>query len=182
MNYHNAKLNAFAVYQLQVTPSDRILEIGFGGGVNLPALLARAAFVAGVDRSEDMVTRAAAMYSGPMKAGRAAFRVGSVEALPFESGIFKKVCTVNTVYFWSSLARAFAEIHRVLAPGGRAVVGFLPKQWMDRLRMPEDIFTARTSEEVIAATSAAGFEGVSVERPGAETAWNVIVGTRRISS
>jgi protein-L-isoaspartate O-methyltransferase len=51
MNRHNAKMNAFAVQLLQLTPSDRVLEIGFGGGVSLPTLIKRIGFVGGVDRS-----------------------------------------------------------------------------------------------------------------------------------
>jgi len=178
MNWHNAKLNHFAVQQLHLTTSDRILEIGFGGGINLPSLLAEVEYVAGVDRAEVMVARAVAMYSDAVKSGRADFRVGSVEALPFSPGTFGKVCTVNTVYFWGSLSRGLEEILRVLVPGGLVVVGFLPKQWMVRMKMPEDIFTPRTSEEVTAAMGAAGFRDIRVERPTPETAWNVIVGTR----
>src|SRR3954470_19253675 len=103
MNRHNAKLNSYAVRQLELTPSDRVLEVGFGGGVSLPALIAGAAFVGGVDRSSDMVRRAKAMFSEAVSAGRADFREGNVEELPFEASSFGKVCTVNTVYFWSSL-------------------------------------------------------------------------------
>jgi protein-L-isoaspartate O-methyltransferase len=33
MNRHNAKLNAFAVQQLNLTSSDRVLEIGSGDTV-----------------------------------------------------------------------------------------------------------------------------------------------------
>ncbi|HET9537694.1 MAG TPA: methyltransferase domain-containing protein [Mesorhizobium sp.] len=58
---------------------------------------------------------------------RGDFREGSVVAIPFEAATFGKVCTVNTVYFWSSLDAGFAEIRRVLAPCGRVVIGFLPK-------------------------------------------------------
>jgi arsenite methyltransferase len=39
MNRGNAGMNAFAVQQLELRPSDRVLEIGFGGGVALPALI-----------------------------------------------------------------------------------------------------------------------------------------------
>ena len=55
MNRHNARMNAFAVQRLQLEPTHRVLEIGFGGGVTLPTLLNAAAFVAGVDRSSDVV-------------------------------------------------------------------------------------------------------------------------------
>jgi len=178
MNRHNAKLNAYAVRQLELTPSDRILEIGFGGGVTLPSLIAGAAFVGGVDRSRDMVRRAKARFSEAVSAGRADFREGNVEELPFEASSFGKVCTVNTVYFWSSLDAGFAEIQRVLLPGGRVVVGFLPKERMDTMSFPTDIFTSRSPEDVIAALREAYFKNIRIERPEPTTAWNVVVATR----
>jgi arsenite methyltransferase len=175
MNRHNAKMNAFALELLELTPADRVLEIGFGGGVTLPTLIERAGFVAGIDRSHVMAERAKALYAGVVAAGRAEFREGTVEALPFEAKSFDKVCTVNTIYFWRSLEAGFAEIHRVLTPGGRAVVGFLPKTHMDRMGMPRDIFTARVPDDVVAALENEGFFNISVERPQPTTPWNVVV-------
>jgi ubiquinone/menaquinone biosynthesis C-methylase UbiE len=178
MNRHNAKMNAFVVRQLDMRLSDRILEIGFGGGVTLPSLIEGAAFVAGVDRSRDMVAAARAKFSVAVDNGRAEFREGTVEAIPFADATFGKVCTVNTLYFWSSLDAGFNEIHRVLLPEGRLVIGFLPKEWMDNAGYPSDIFTSRTPDEVIAALTRAGFKHVRIERPESMTRWNVIVATR----
>ena len=98
--------------------------------------------------------------------------------LPFGTATFKKVCTVNTVYFWTSLEVGFAEIYRVLKPRGRIAVGFLPKGRMDRMGMPEDIFTARAPLEVVGAVTKAGFRDVSITRPEPHTPWNVVVATR----
>src|SRR5512143_1901431 len=125
MNRHNARMNAFALRQLKLEPTDHVLEIGFGGGVTLPALLDAAAFVAGLDRSSEVIGWAKRRFSKQIRSGRADFRQGSVESLPFSTDDFDKVCTVNTVYFWTSLEAGFSEIHRVLKPGGRIVVGFL---------------------------------------------------------
>jgi arsenite methyltransferase len=178
MNRHNAKLNSYAVRQLELTPSDRVLEVGFGGGVTLPTLIGGAAFVGGVDRSSDMVRRAKAMFSEAVSAGRADFREGTVEELPFEASSFGKVCTVNTIYFWSSLDAGFAEIRRVLLPGGRVVIGFVPKERMDRMGMPADIFTSRAPNDVVAALRRAHFSNVRIERPEPTTPWNVLLATR----
>ena len=178
MNHHNARMNAFAVRELGLDPSDRVLEIGFGGGVTLPSLIEAAAFVAGIDRSIDVVDWAQRRFSKPIKAGRAEFRQGNVEALPFETAAFDKVCTVNTVYFWTSLDAGFGEIHRVLKPRGRVVVGFLPKDRMDRMGMPQDIFTTRALSDVIEALTRAGFSRARVDRPEPQTPWNVIVASR----
>jgi arsenite methyltransferase len=178
MNRHNAGMNAFAVQQLAPGPSDRVLEIGFGGGATLAPLIGAAAFVAGVDRSSDAVEWAKARFSTAVADGRADFRVGSVEALPFEAASFDRACTVNTVYFWRSLAAGFAELHRVLSPGGRIVVGFLPKERMNRMSFPTDIFTSRAPEEVAAALAGSGFRQVRIERPDPSTRWMVIVAER----
>ena len=178
MNRGNAAMNAFAVKTLDVDATDRVLEIGFGGGVTLPSLIERAAFVAGVDRSYDMVKRAKKEFAEAVSSKRAEFHEGNVEAIPFTSASFGKVCTVNTVYFWASLDMAFAEINRVLVPGGRLVVGFLPKDRMDLMDLPTDIFTTRTVEEVVAALGRTGFHGVRVERPQTTTPWAVVVAMR----
>ena len=131
----------------------------------------------GIDRSRDVVEWAKARFSASVNSGRARFLEGTVEAIPFPAAAFDKVCTVNTIYFWRSLEAGFAEIHRVLAPGGRVVIGFLPKQWMDRLGHPPDIFTSRSSDEVVAGLTGSGFKQVHVERPEPTTRWNVIVAT-----
>lgn len=175
MNRHNAKMNAFAVRMLELNLSDRVLEIGFGGGVNLKPLLDGAAYVAGVDRSRDMVRRARSIFSAEVNGGRADFREGDVEALPFDAATFGKVCTVNTIYFWKSLEAGFAEVRRVLSQNGRFVVGFLPKDRMERLGVPKDIFTVREPSEVVSALTSTGFKDIRIERPAPETPWNVVV-------
>jgi SAM-dependent methyltransferase len=177
MNRHNARMNGFALDLLAPSAVDRVLEIGFGG-VTMPKLVAKAGFVAGVDRSVDVIRAARTKYAAAMKAGRADFHEGVVERLPFGDPPFTKVLTVNTIYFWSSLAAGFGEIARVLAPGGRAVIGFAPKAWMEKQNFPADIFTPRAPEEVVAALSKAGFRDVRVEGPKNGPAWLAAVATR----
>src|SRR5438034_1147307 len=103
MNRRNAGMNLFAVRRLKIAPSDRVLEIGFGGGVALPHLIENAGFVTGIDRSPDVVRRAKLKFSKAVSAGQAAFHEGMVEALPYHASSFEKALTVNTVYFWNSL-------------------------------------------------------------------------------
>lgn len=178
MNRHNAKMNAFTLDLLDLQPTDRVLEIGFGGGGSLPKLITSAAFVVGVDRSPDAVRAATRLYRREIAAGRVSFREGEVESLPCETGEFDKICTINTVYFWQSLAAGFAQIYRGLAPGGRVAIGFLPKLKMERMNMPADIFTLRDPDDVIVAMEETGFKDIRVERPEPSTPWNTIVGGR----
>ena len=55
MNWHNAKMNRFAIEHLELQPADHVLEIGFGEVITLPALISRAAFLGAIDRSPDAV-------------------------------------------------------------------------------------------------------------------------------
>jgi SAM-dependent methyltransferase len=179
MNRTNAEINAFALEQLAVARTDRIIEVGFGGGGVLPAMIANAAFVAAVDPSQDMVARAQCRHSRVVSAGRAAFHVGDVATLPFPDASFHKAYTVNTVYFWRCLDLGLAELHRVLVPGGRLVIGFYPKEQMERMRLPADIFTFRALPDLLAALGRAGFGAADVTQPNSRTPWRIIVVGRR---
>ncbi|TPI18369.1 class I SAM-dependent methyltransferase [Mesorhizobium sp. B4-1-1] len=179
MNRGNARLNSYALDQLQLVPEDRAIEVGFGGGAALPRLLRGAAFACGVDRSQDVVDVAARRLANAVRAGRAEFRVGTVENLPLPDATFDKALSVHTVYFWQSLGAGSAELTRVLKSGGRVMLGFLPKAHMDRMNMPADIFTPREPDEVIAVLQDARFSDIEMRRPGPETAWLVATGVPR---
>lgn len=178
MNRGNARLNSYALDQLQLVPEDRVLEVGFGGGAALPRLVLGASFVCGVDRSQDVTSAAARKFADAVRAGRAEFHVGAVEKLPLRDATFDKALSVHTVYFWESLKAGSSELARVLTPGGRIVLGFLPKARMDRMNMPADIFTPREPDEIIAALQGVGFNETELRKPNTETAWAVATGVR----
>lgn len=179
MNRGNARLNNYALDQLQLGPEDRVVEVGFGGAPILPHLLQRAAFVCGVDRSQNAVGAAARRFGDAVRARRAEFRVGMVENLPLPDATFDKGLSVHTVYFWQSLRTGSAELARIIRPSGRVVLGFPPKAHMDRMNMPADIFTPREPDEVITALNDAGFSDTELRRPSPETAWVIATGVRR---
>jgi ubiquinone/menaquinone biosynthesis C-methylase UbiE len=160
---------------MTLRPPEKILEIGFGGGLALAQLIGLSQHLSGVDRSEDMVRQANSKFRKAVENGRADFRVGNVEALPFAGATFGNVLTVNTVYFWKSLEACCSEIRRVLAPGGQAVIGFMPKEHMAKKKMPADIFSLRTIDDVTAALRNAGFSETRIERPEATPEWAVVL-------
>ena len=175
MNRGNRGLNDRAIDLLDVQPSSRVLDLGFGGGLTLPTLLERASTVTGVDRAGDMVDAARHRHAAAVGEGRLTLAVGEVASLPLPDAAVDRVLTVNTVYFWPDLAQAFGEIRRVLAPGGRLVVGIRDGTVMDRVN--RDIFTIRSAAELADALRGAGFEGVDVaSAPDAKT--HLIAATR----
>lgn len=77
------------------------------------------ALVAGLDISGPVVTRARSEFRGaPLQA------VGAdVRAIPFRDGAFDAVYSMGTIEHFDNTEQAVAELFRVLAPGGRAIIG-----------------------------------------------------------
>ncbi len=95
---------------------ERVLDVGCGTGEGA-LFLAREfpqARVRGVDISEEMV-RAAVRKVGLDPEGRIAFKVGDAAALPYPDDSFDLVVQLNMPPF-------FAELARVLRPGGHVIV------------------------------------------------------------
>lgn len=84
LNLANACGNAAAVELLEVSSEHRALDVGFGGGVALRKMAARAHSVAGIDRSEAAVGAARRRFRRQIEAGRLELREASVEAIAFE--------------------------------------------------------------------------------------------------
>src|SRR6185503_8706616 len=90
---------------------------------------AQGATVFGVDISQPIVERARAEFDdGGLRAAR-----GDVRALPFRDRSFDAVYSMGTIEHFQNPEEALREIHRVLRPGGRAVVG-VPNRWDPFLR------------------------------------------------
>lgn len=83
----------------------------------------------GIDISLPIVRRARA------ELGRTSLRapVADVRRLPFRNDAFDAVYSMGTVEHFDETERAVEEIHRVLKPGGRAVIG-VPNRWDPFLR------------------------------------------------
>jgi len=175
MNRGNRAFNAQAIEALDVQPGTRVLDLGFGGGLTFGPLLERGATVVGVDRAEDMVAAAAARHRADVGAGRIAVHAGDVLALPLEDAAVDRVLTVNTIYFWPDLAPALRELHRVLAPGGRVVIGIRDGSVMERV--DPAIFTLRPPQEIAAALEEAGFTAAEV-RSAADGGSHLITSVR----
>ncbi len=125
-----ARVNRHAAAQiiemLDLDPTDKVLEVGFGPGVAIELLLRRlpAGSVAGTDYSQEMVRQAAARNAAAVRSGRVDLRYGSVERLPFADETFDKALAINSMQAWSDAAAGLCELRRVLKHGGSVALGF----------------------------------------------------------
>ena len=158
----------------------RILDVGCGTGIVARTAAARvgaAGRVTGVDLNDGMlaVARAASAEIRPP----IEWRQGSATALPFPDRSFDVVLSQQMLQFASDPTAALREMHRVLAPGGRAALLVCRpiSQSPDYVVMAEALgrhagreaeammrspFPAWSADDLRALVSGSGFRGVRV--------------------
>lgn len=105
--------------RLEVGPGVRVLDVGCGiGGASRMAAMAGAE-VTGIDLTPDFVEAATALTERAGLGDRATFLTTPGEALPFDDGSFDAALMVHVGMNIPDKQAVFAEVHRVLAEGGR---------------------------------------------------------------
>jgi ubiquinone/menaquinone biosynthesis C-methylase UbiE len=107
--------------ELALAADDHFLEVGCGGGALLKAALESGCRAAAIDHSPDMVRLARQANAAAVAAGRLDVREARAEALPFADATFTAAAMTGVLGFLPDPVAAFAEIRRVLRPGGRFV-------------------------------------------------------------
>jgi arsenite methyltransferase len=160
LNRTTSAHNALVLSQMDIQRTDRVLEIGFGGGALLEKIVQSASegFVAGIELSEEMVMNSRERFRGLIQAGSLEIKQGTVESLPFPDGHFNNACTVNTVYFWSELDICFAELFRVIGPGGQLVLGYIADKDVRGAGLDQCGFIPYSTDELKVALAAQGFK------------------------
>lgn len=127
INRNSAKLVLELIGDCALT-GRRVLDVGCGRGGTVHILLNffQPAAVTGLDLSSNAIAFCRATHRDP----RARFFEGDAESLPFEEAAFDVVTNVESSHSYPNLHRFYAEVYRVLAPGG----GFL---YTDALAVPQ---------------------------------------------
>jgi SAM-dependent methyltransferase len=110
----------------------RVLEVGCGRGVALPALARRLrpSRLAGLDVDRSLLREARERLERTGAAHEVELVHGDVRALPFPDASFDLVIDFGTCYHVARRTRALGEIARVLADGGRFVHETRANQWL----------------------------------------------------
>lgn len=165
----NRDLRQFGLQIMEPRQGDRILEIGFGGGRFISALMTRVGegTVCGIDISRDMVNVASRRNRKWIERGNLELQQASVQHIPYEDGFFDVAYTANTIYFWPNPEQNLREVKRVLAEGGRFLCAMRLKHQMlsmnSVIRENTEIFEhLYTEEEVTRFFEQVGFNNVKV--------------------
>ncbi len=168
MNSGHARMADWGLSHLPVIHPEEITDLGCGGGRNAGALLGKypKAHVTAVDYSELSVQKAREYNQEAVAAGRCTVCRGDVSALDLPSGKYNLATAFETVYFWPGLERCFAQVARILKPGGlflicnesdgRDATGKKFEKIIDGMK-------CYTAEELEAALRKAGFSEVSAD-------------------
>ncbi len=103
----------------------RALDAGCGPG-QFTILVAEALpslEIWGIDLAPTMIELAREHATASAAADRLHFQVADVAKLPFPDGHFDVVLSSGSIKHWPDPLAGLGELHRVLAPGGRAFVG-----------------------------------------------------------
>ena len=97
---------SWAVEQLGVQPTDRLLEIGSGRGVAVELICRQlnGGHVLAVDRSAKAIEAAAQRNARYAVAGSASFEAISLEDADLGEALFDKVFAINVNLFWTRTA------------------------------------------------------------------------------
>src|SRR5689334_12163722 len=109
------------VDEATLTGHDRVADIGCGPGSAVRVAAAHGAQVTGIDPSP-VALRMARILSRNSPAGQVTYSPGSAEQLPLPEESVTVVWSISSVHHWADPAAGCAEIHRVLAPGGRVLL------------------------------------------------------------
>jgi SAM-dependent methyltransferase len=98
----------------------RVLEIGCGLGTDGAQFAQAGAQYTGIDLTEAAIELARKRFE--LSGLKGEFRVADAESLDFADESFDRVYSHGVLHHTPDIARAVAEIHRVLKPRGRAIV------------------------------------------------------------
>jgi arsenite methyltransferase len=105
-------------------PGDEVLDLGSGSGTDAfcAALQVGASGrVVGVDFTDEQIDKATRLRDRD-GFGQVEFAEASIDALPFEDGVFDVVISNGVINLSPIKQRVFAEAARVLRPGGRLAI------------------------------------------------------------
>jgi ubiquinone/menaquinone biosynthesis C-methylase UbiE len=165
LNVANTGLISTTIELAAPQANDTVLDVGFGGGASLAALAGKAphARIVGIDYSRDMVADAGRRIAQQSLRSHVRVLCGDVAALPFADGVFDRIITINSLYYWPRLMAGLREMARVLKPHGRLAIGYHSPDGLRVFTQGWEGFANYEPEELARRLRHARFEMLAIE-------------------
>lgn len=154
-----------------LAPGQTVLDLGSGSGREVFAaarMVGPSGRAIGLDMTPAMIDLARA-NAAALGSPNASFVLGEIGAMPLEDGSVDRVVSNCVINLTPDKRRAFAEIHRVLKPGGRFAVSDIvaSRPLPEVVRNDDELWCgcvagALEERDYLDAIDAAGFTGVTV--------------------
>ena len=182
MNSGHAKMADWGLSHLSKVNPENIVDIGCGGGRNAAELMMKypSAKVTAIDYSEVSVDKAKEYNKEMIEAGRCVVKQGDVSALDIADGEYELATAFETIYFWPGLEKCFAEVARILKPGGIfMIVNESDGTDATSLKFEKIIegMKCHTVEEITEALKKAGFSKVKADHHS-KKAWITVLANK----
>jgi len=149
-----------------------VVDLGSGAGNDcfvVRRLVGETGHVIGIDMTEEMIAKAK-QNNGKMGYSNVEFRLGEIESMPVEShetDVVVSNCVLNLV---PDKGKAFAEIARILKPGGHFCVSdiVLEGEMPEKLKSVAELYAgcisgAIAKKDYLGIIRSTGFEAIKVE-------------------
>ena len=161
MNKGNKHICLNSYKTLAPKPGDHVLEIGMGNGTFVTEFIEQNSITyVGLDYSPTMVQEAELKNTDVISKSKACFVEASVEHIPNEDDTFDAITTTNTIYFWPNPSENASELKRVLKPGGKILIAYRDKSFMDNLEITRYGFEKYHSKDIEILLTKAGFSSI----------------------
>jgi ubiquinone/menaquinone biosynthesis C-methylase UbiE len=154
--------------RIDLRATDRLLEVGCGGGAFLRRALESGCTAVGIDHSPEMVRESREANRNAVTEGRAAILEAEADELPVLSSEFTCAVMTGVFGFLPNPVAALKEIHRALRPNGRIAVFAGTDALRGTPACPEPIASRMhfyDDQQLSAVAESAGFVDVLVEQP-----------------
>ncbi len=161
LNRMNKNDYSRALQRLQAQSSDRVLELGFGGGLGVAALLEVGAYVIAAEPSEDLRERGYRLWSRPLAQGKMELWPHCAEDLPDLA--IDRALSMNTLYFWKDVEGGFANLRRMVK--SRVVFGIASVEHLNSVGFASEGFRIEEPSWYEEKLAEAGFATFVVPAP-----------------
>jgi len=157
----NRERNLWTIDLLDIQPSDKVLEVGYGPGLGIETTAQKliTGYIVGIDHSEVMFRAAAKKNRKTIEQGVVRLYCCPIEKLPIFTEGFHKVFMANVMQFWTDKETNIKRLYRSMRKGGRIAITHMPRN-----KNATDNDALNTGDEIASYLKKGGFTNITINK------------------